>query len=118
LSRAEYLLELNDLPMSESDQISDIDFVSQVMETREMIEEGNRKSEILTLMEENDGMHSFWYCPQLCTHVNIARMKETIAEIERLVERRNWPGVKEAAIRLRYLEGIQRAGKKWIDNDV
>ena len=49
--------------MSESDQIGDIDFVSQVMETREAIEGGNNEAEILTLVEENDGVHPFWHCP-------------------------------------------------------
>ena len=35
LSRAEYILELNQLPMSESDQVNDTTFMSHVMDARE-----------------------------------------------------------------------------------
>ncbi|KAF8350061.1 hypothetical protein F5887DRAFT_877382 [Amanita rubescens] len=99
LSRAEYILELNQLPMSESDQVNDMAFMSHVMEARETIEGGENEIEIVTLAEEND-----------------ARINETVAEIERLVGEQNWVRVKEETIRLRYLEGIRRAVNKWLDN--
>lgn len=56
LSRAEYILELNQLPMSESDQVNDLAFVSHVMDARETIEDGEDESEIMTLAKENDGV--------------------------------------------------------------
>ncbi|KAF8745576.1 hypothetical protein AX14_006897 [Amanita brunnescens Koide BX004] len=99
LSRAEYILELNQLPMSESDQVNDTTFMSHVMDARETIEEGEDESEIVALAEKND-----------------ERINDTVAEIERLVGERDWARVKEVAIRLRYLEGIHRAVKKWLDN--
>lgn len=99
LSRAEYILELNQLPMSESDQVNNMAFMSRVMEAREIIEESEDKSEIMALAEENN-----------------ARIKETVGEIGRLVGKRDWVGVKEAAIRLRYLEGIHRAVGKWMES--
>ncbi|KAK2461913.1 hypothetical protein APHAL10511_006376 [Amanita phalloides] len=99
LSRAEYILELNQLPMSEADQVNDMAFMSHIMDAREMIEESENKDEIMTLAEDND-----------------ARIKGTVAEIERLAGERDWIGVKEAAIRLRYLEGVRRAVNAWLDN--
>ena len=56
LSRAEYILELNQLPMSESDQVNDTTFMSHVMDARETIEEGEDESEIMALAEKNDGV--------------------------------------------------------------
>ncbi|KAF8629697.1 hypothetical protein AX15_003317 [Amanita polypyramis BW_CC] len=99
LSRAEYILELNQLPMSESDQVDDMTFMSHIMEARETVEEGTDKDEIMTLAEDND------------TQIN-----KTVMEIEKLTGKRDWIGVKETAIRLRYLEGIRKAARKWLDN--
>lgn len=115
LSRAEYILELNQLPMSESDQVNDMAFMSHVMDARETIEEGEDDREICILAEENDGM-----CSEKSvvtkSDINTERIKDTVAEIERLVAERDWVRMKEAAIRLRYLEGIHRAVNKWRDN--
>jgi hypothetical protein len=45
-----------------------------------------------------------------------AKIQHTVAELEALVGREQWENVKDAAVRLRYLEGIDRAAKKWMDN--
>lgn len=100
LSRAEYLLELNQLPMSETDQIDDMEFVSDIMEAREIIEESSDIDEVRALADANE-----------------ARIKETISEIEKLSGEKNWSAMKEASIQLRYLEGIRKAANKWIDNN-
>ncbi|PFH54479.1 hypothetical protein AMATHDRAFT_57 [Amanita thiersii Skay4041] len=99
LSRAEYLLEQNHLPMSEHDQINDMGFMSYIMEARETIEEAEDKDQVACLADKNE-----------------VHIKETISETERLVGEEDWKGVKEVAIRLRYLEGIRRAAKEWMDN--
>lgn len=44
-----------------------------------------------------------------------AKMQETVKELEALVGQEQWERVKEAAVRLRYLEGIDRAAKRWSD---
>jgi molecular chaperone HscB len=41
---------------------------------------------------------------------------DAINELSSDIERREWKKTKAAAIRLRYLEGIERAAKKWMDN--
>jgi molecular chaperone HscB len=45
-----------------------------------------------------------------------AKIQHTVTELEALVGREQWESVKDAAVRLRYLEGIDRAAKKWMDN--
>ena len=41
---------------------------------------------------------------------------DAVNELSSDIERREWKKTKAAAIRLRYLEGIERAAKKWMDN--
>jgi molecular chaperone HscB len=43
-------------------------------------------------------------------------IEDAIIELSSDIERREWKKTKAAAIRLRYLEGIERAAKKWMDN--
>lgn len=55
LSRAEYILSRNHMPVSEEDQASDTAFMIEVMEARELVDDAEEVSEVLNLMEENDG---------------------------------------------------------------
>lgn len=43
-------------------------------------------------------------------------IEDAINELSSDIERQEWTKTKAAAIRLRYLEGIERAAKKWMDN--
>ena len=43
-------------------------------------------------------------------------IEDAIIELSSDIERREWKKTKAAAIRLRYLEGIERAAKKWMVN--
>ena len=44
-------------------------------------------------------------------------IEDTINEISSKIEGREWKKTKALAIRLRYLEGIERAAKKWMHNN-
>lgn len=57
LSRAEYILERNGVHISESDHVEDMEFMADIMEQREAIEEaGSEDSEAVhELVEANDG---------------------------------------------------------------
>jgi molecular chaperone HscB len=44
-------------------------------------------------------------------------IEDTINEVSSEIERQEWKKAKSAAIKLRYLEGIERAAQKWLDND-
>ncbi|KAF9453819.1 Co-chaperone Hsc20 [Macrolepiota fuliginosa MF-IS2] len=99
LARAEYILSRNELPISEHDQVDDATFMMEIMEARELIEDAEEAGELVDLLEDNDG-----------------KINETVHQLEKLVGQKDWTGVKAAAIRLRYLEGIARAAKKWLGN--
>ncbi|KAF8973927.1 hypothetical protein BDZ97DRAFT_1648348 [Flammula alnicola] len=102
LSRAEYILEQHGLQMSESDQVEDMEFMMEIMEARETIDDA--------IPENRDTIEKL-------VDSNQQDIKRTIDEITKLVEQQDWPQVKSATIRLRYLDGIHRAAKRWMDNN-
>ncbi|KAF8078619.1 hypothetical protein FPV67DRAFT_1465846 [Lyophyllum atratum] len=55
LSRAEYLLEQHHVPISETDQVDDIEFMSDIMQARETIEEAEDGDEVANLLQQNSG---------------------------------------------------------------
>ncbi|KAF8168094.1 hypothetical protein B0H34DRAFT_645051 [Crassisporium funariophilum] len=101
LPRAEYILERNGIHMSESDQIEDLEFMSEIMEAREIIDDATPqdRSQVEQLVQDNQ-----------------KSIESTVEELGSLIEKQEWPKVKSVAIRLRYLEGIDRAAKLWMDN--
>ncbi|KAG5221897.1 Co-chaperone [Salix suchowensis] len=84
--------ERNGHTMSEEDKLDDMIFISEVMEAREEIENADNPVLIQAIREENRG-----------------KISDMIDEIESLIEAKDWAAVKEATIRLKYLEGIERA---------
>ncbi|KAF9056163.1 HSCB C-terminal oligomerization domain-containing protein [Panaeolus papilionaceus] len=101
LARAEYILERNGYSLSERDQVDDMAFMMEIMEARETIDEASPddKSSIEALIEENT-----------------QHIESTIKDLTRLISEENWEETKAAAIRLRYLEGIEKAAKRWLEN--
>ncbi|KAF5375221.1 hypothetical protein D9758_000279 [Tetrapyrgos nigripes] len=95
LSRVEYILEKNGLPMSEEDKIEDMEFLGEIMMRREEIQEADSREEVEEIEAGNE-----------------ERIADTVKEIERLVDEKKWEKVKEAGMRLRYLEGIRRATRE------
>ena len=55
LSRAEYILERNHVPISEGDHAEDMMFMAEIMEARETIDEAEDSSQVHELYEENEG---------------------------------------------------------------
>ncbi|CAA7265797.1 unnamed protein product [Cyclocybe aegerita] len=100
LPRVEYILEQNGVPLSETEQVEDLAFMAEIMEAREIIDEATpeNKAVIDELIQMND-----------------ENIRETIQTISSLVSEEKWLDVKAAAIRLRYLQGIDRAAKQWMD---
>ncbi|KAF9009475.1 hypothetical protein BDQ17DRAFT_1348174 [Cyathus striatus] len=99
LARAEYILSRNQLPVQEHDQVDDVEFMADIMEAREFIDETDDAAEVVALMEENDD-----------------KIQNTVKQLEDLIGKQDWPRVKTTAVELRYLEGIETAAKKWLDN--
>jgi len=55
LPRAEYILSQNDMPLSEHDQVTDTAFMMEIMDSREAIDDAEERTEVMNLMDENDG---------------------------------------------------------------
>ncbi|KAJ7293580.1 hypothetical protein C8J57DRAFT_1444758 [Mycena rebaudengoi] len=99
LRRAEYILEQNGMPIAEGDQLDDMEFISEIMQVRESIDDAEDIQELSHVVDDN-----------------AAKIAETVSELERVVGAGEWVRVKEAAVRLKYLEGIGRAGKLKMEN--
>ncbi|KAK7064230.1 adaptin N terminal region-domain-containing protein [Favolaschia claudopus] len=95
LHRAEYILDQNGLPLSEDDKLDDMEFISEIMEARENIEEASDEEELASIVDENRGP---------------VKIEETVAKLENTIGKEEWASVKDAAVRLKYLEGIEAAG--------
>ncbi|KAJ7181663.1 Co-chaperone Hsc20 [Mycena crocata] len=95
LRRAEYILEQNGLPIAEADQLDDMEFIAEIMEARESIDDAETPDELSRIVADN-----------------AAKIEATVEELERTVGWQEWVAVKEAAFRLRYLEGIGAAGRQ------
>ena len=57
LSRAEYILARHHIPISEEDQVDDLDFMSEIMEARETIAEAQDGDDVSGLVDENRGYY-------------------------------------------------------------
>lgn len=111
LRRAEYILEQNGVPISENDQLDDLEFISEIMEARESIDETADADELAHIVDDNAGVsHAFDLLTEIYIQVGTAKIKETLGTIERAVGLQDWVSVKEGAVRLKYLEGIGAAG--------
>ncbi len=66
LTRLQYLLELNGVPMEETDKIDDMEFLSDVLMARGTIEEAESIEEVDAVVEETNGE-----CAVLCHQIAI-----------------------------------------------
>ncbi|KAH8835767.1 hypothetical protein DL96DRAFT_1454424 [Flagelloscypha sp. PMI_526] len=99
LSRVEYILGQNGHPVLEQDTADGLEFMSEVMAARETIEEEG-KDEIQLVLVETQG--------------TIALVLESISLG---VAAQEWETVKKAAVRLKYLEGIERAARQRLEEE-
>ncbi|KAI8995636.1 Co-chaperone Hsc20 [Trametes punicea] len=96
LRRVEYILAREGYAGEESDKLDDMELLMEVMEAREGLANAQSSEEVVEIKAEND-----------------AKVRETIKEIEQLVAEKNWPALRTAAIKLRYLQGIDSAANAW-----
>ncbi|KAF7310916.1 J domain-containing protein [Mycena chlorophos] len=112
LRRAEYILGQHGLGISETDQLEDAELIMEVMETRESIDEAGDPDAVTQIMDENAGKSG---CSAFVLLIDAEKIGGIVAEMEGLVGREDWMGLKEAAVRLRYQESIASAGKEKLD---
>jgi molecular chaperone HscB len=116
LHRIEYILQRNGFNTEETDQLEDLEFISEIMEVREEIETGNVER-LRALEEDNDSeLHISQALRRLITFFLITDKIRGVHDIiEGSVARKNWEEVKAAAVRLKYLHGIAEAIKQRLD---
>ncbi|KAG5635572.1 hypothetical protein H0H81_010757 [Sphagnurus paluster] len=117
LSRVEYILQQHHVPVSETDQVDDAGFMAEIMEARETIEEAEDGSDVENLLKQNTGEFILYNAfDDVDQFFHTGEIERTLEEIEARVGQEQWSDVKKAAVRLRYLQGVARAGKKWFDS--
>ncbi|KAI0732399.1 hypothetical protein C8Q72DRAFT_901961 [Fomitopsis betulina] len=96
LRRVEYILEREGYHVGDHESLEDPEVLMETMEMREQIESAESKEEVEQVQATNG-----------------LKLAETLREITDLVAKKDWPAVKAAAIKLKYLEGIEKAAEAW-----
>lgn len=114
LSRVEYILRLEDTELLETDQTDDQQLIMEIMEAREALEEAASPEDVESVRADNHGE----LCASLSNRNSLddrqtiqVKIMQTIKELERLVGSKEWKRTRIAAVRLKYLSGIEDAAK-------
>ncbi|KAI0689608.1 Co-chaperone Hsc20 [Cytidiella melzeri] len=95
-TRAEYILQLEGIEISESEGLQDAGLIMQVMELREALEEAENQEDVDEIRADNAD-----------------NIRNTIEKISTFVESGNWEAVKKHAIELKYMQTIDAAAEAW-----
>ncbi|KAI0068190.1 hypothetical protein BV25DRAFT_1782010, partial [Artomyces pyxidatus] len=96
VSRVQYILQQHGINVSETDQLDDKELILEVMEAREALEDAASEEDAQAIREQN-----------------YEKFSSTLQQIETLVGSQDWEGARRAAVRLKYLQGIDEAAKSW-----
>ncbi|KAI6136637.1 hypothetical protein F5141DRAFT_1075797 [Pisolithus sp. B1] len=101
LHRIEYILKRNGIETEEADQLDDIELIDEIMQAREEIDsvQPGNPERLHGLRDRND-----------------AKMSQLIKTIEGLVAKGDWRETKSAAVRLKYLDGIEQAIRRRLED--
>ncbi|KAH9950340.1 Co-chaperone Hsc20 [Amylocystis lapponica] len=98
LRRIEYILEREGHGRLETDSVDDPELLMEIMDARETLAAAESSEEAEEVRSEN-----------------AEKLKEISTEIESLVAAKDWPAVRVAAVKLKYLYGIDFAAASWPD---
>lgn len=102
LKRSQYILlfnsgiDLNDETISKSLQFKDKSLFLEIMEIHENLESITNETELVKMKEENE-----------------SSIKNVIAELEKLIESKDWDGVALNTVKLKYYYNIKKSLKDW-----
>ncbi|EIW64664.1 Co-chaperone Hsc20 [Trametes versicolor FP-101664 SS1] len=96
LRRAEYILACEGHAGEETDKLDDMELLMEVMEAREGLANAQSPEDVAEIREQND-----------------AKIQEVLQEIESVVAAKDWPALRTAAVKLKYLQGIESAAAAW-----
>ncbi|KAJ3552272.1 hypothetical protein NM688_g4236 [Phlebia brevispora] len=95
-TRAEYILQLEGVPIEEQDNIEDPSLIMEVMETREELDGAEDRTQVEQIRLDN-----------------LSKINDLLPRLSAAVADKDWGAVKEATIRLKYLQGIDQAAQAW-----
>ncbi|KAI0735160.1 hypothetical protein C8Q76DRAFT_711216 [Earliella scabrosa] len=96
LRRAEYILAREGYAGEETDKLDDMELLMEVMEAREGLANAQSEDEVADIRAKND-----------------VKIAETVEEIEKIVGEKDWEALRTAAVKLKYLQGIESAAAAW-----
>lgn len=96
MSRANYLLDIAQSPIHESESLNNPELLMEVMEARELLEDAQTEDEVQDLKNIND-----------------ARVQETCQGLSEAFKERDLEKAKELAIKLQYWIRIQNVIRDW-----
>ncbi|TFK89954.1 hypothetical protein K466DRAFT_644648 [Polyporus arcularius HHB13444] len=96
LRRVEYILAREGYAGEETDKLDDMGLLMDIMEAREGLANAESAEEVAEIRAEND-----------------AKIQEILREIEQLAGAKDWEALRTAAIKLKYLQGIESAAAAW-----
>ena len=113
LRRAEYILAREGYAGEETDKLDDMELLMEVMEAREGLANAQSEDEVADIRAKNDGvLIQVIDCVQLI-YRRVVKIAETVEEIEKIVGEKDWEALRTAAVKLKYLQGIESAAAAW-----
>ena len=113
LRRAEYILACEGLGGKETDKLEDMELLMEVMEAREGLASAESEEEVARIRSENQGACASLSRLHYPLTSSLDKIEETLEEIERLVGSKDWEALHVAAVKLKYLQGIESAAAAW-----
>lgn len=114
LDRAQYILSLHGVEESETEKLQDEEFIMQVMEARQEVEEASSPAEIDRIKEINKG--GYLIIISLNSPLNFVpldRIDGTIRELATHIGEKDWEAARKLTVQLKYWLGIENAAKEW-----
>lgn len=112
-TRAEYILQLEDIHIGESESLDDPELIMEVMEVREELESAESREDVERIREENQStafdLRS--YAANIATPAE--KINQLIPELSAAVAAKDWDTAKNATVKLKYLQGIGAAADAW-----
>ncbi|CAM0141470.1 unnamed protein product [Umbelopsis sp. WA50703] len=97
LARAQYMLALNGVEVSESESLEDPELLMEVMEVREQMEEAETEEDIEKLRLDNEG-----------------KIEHTASQLTQAFNSKDLEEAKSLAVQLQYWDNIRRAIVDWV----
>ena len=112
LSRIHCILSHHNLGVLETDQLDDPRLITEVIETREALEDASTESEVEDIKKDVAGLCMIFVVPKGVADDRLGKISETMENIEHAVHAEDWGEAHRGAIRLKYLQGIEAAAKQ------